>query len=243
MSNRPAPALILSDVAAGYVAGVPVLRSVDLEVGAGEVVTLLGRNGAGKSTVIRAICGLLTPSAGRISLFGQDITGQDPATIVGLGIAVVPEGRRVFGSLSVEENLAIGAFSHRTGIVPKPSLDPIYAIFPRLAERRRQPAATLSGGEQQMLAMGRALMGRPKLLLLDEPSMGLAPMLIESVFDMIDRLAREGMTIFLVEQNASEALDIADRAYVLDAGRVTRSGDAAALRSDPMIRASYLGVG
>lgn len=236
-------ALALTDIDAGYLAGVCVLSDVGLMVRQGEVVSLLGRNGAGKSTLIRVISGLLRPQAGQVSLFGQDITGADPAEIVAQGIAVVPEGRRVFGSLTVEENLTIGGFSRRRGWVPKPDLDRIYAAFPRLVERRRQLASTLSGGEQQMLAMGRALMAQPRLLLLDEPSMGLAPMLIEAVFDMIDTLARDGMTILLVEQNASEALDVADRAYVLERGRITRSGEAAALQTDPEIRATYLGVG
>lgn len=178
-----------------------------------------------------------------MSLFGEDIAGADPADFVARGAAVVPEGRRVFGSLTVEENLAVGAFAYRRGLVPRPDLDRVYTAFPRLAERRRQRASTLSGGEQQMLAMGRALMARPRLLLLDEPSMGLAPMLIEAVFDMIDALARDGMTILLVEQNACEALDVADRAYVLERGRIVRSGEATTLQSDPEIQASYLGVG
>jgi branched-chain amino acid transport system ATP-binding protein len=236
-------ALALTDIDAGYLPGVRVLFGVSLTVREGEVVSLLGRNGAGKSTIIRVISGLLQPTSGRVSLFGEDVTGSDPADFVSRGAAIVPEGRRVFGSLTVEENLTVGGFAHRRGLVPRPDLDRVYAAFPRLAERRRQQASTLSGGEQQMLAMGRALMARPRLLLLDEPSMGLAPMLIEAVFDMIDTLARDGMTVLLVEQNACEALDVADRAYVLERGRVVRSGEAPALQSDPEIRASYLGVG
>ncbi|TDR95059.1 ABC transporter ATP-binding protein [Enterovirga rhinocerotis] len=243
MESKSPAALALTGIEAGYVAGVPVLSGVDLEVREGEVVTLLGRNGAGKSTAIRVICGLLKPNAGRVELHGERIDGLEPAAIVGRGIAVVPEGRRVFGSLSVEENLLMGGFAHRRGIAPKLDLDAIYTSFPRLVERRTQLAGTLSGGEQQMVAMGRALMAKPRVLLLDEPSMGLAPMLIDAVFDMISTLAGKGLTILLVEQNASEALDVADRAYVLERGRIRREGPAERLLSDPEIRASYLGVG
>ncbi|MGU3663497.1 ABC transporter ATP-binding protein [Methylobacterium sp. A49B] len=242
-SSGTPTALALTDIDAGYLPGVQVLSGVSLTVREGEVVSLLGRNGAGKSTIIRVISGLLRPRSGHVSLFGEDIASADPADFVARGAAVVPEGRRVFSSLTVEENLAVGAFAHRRGLAPRPDLDRVYTAFPRLAERRRQKASTLSGGEQQMLAMGRALMARPRLLLLDEPSMGLAPMLIEAVFDMIDALARDGMTILLVEQNACEALDVADRAYVLERGRIVRSGEAATLQSDPEIRSSYLGVG
>lgn len=234
--------LALRLVRAGYLRDVPVLDGVDLEVRLGEIVTLLGRNGAGKSTVIRTICGLLKPSSGEIRFNDVNIAGADPATIVRGGIAVVPEGRRVFASLTVEENLTIGAYSHRKGLVPRPCLDRIYTTFPRLAERRAQRAGTLSGGEQQMVAMGRALMAEPRLLLLDEPSMGLAPMLIEVIFDMINELVRSGITILLVEQNASAALDIADRAYVLERGRIVLSGMASDLQSDPEVQASYLGI-
>ncbi|GGC66310.1 ABC transporter ATP-binding protein [Chelatococcus reniformis] len=243
MQGEAAPPLLsVQAIEAGYIDGVRVLDGISLEVGAGEIVTLLGRNGAGKSTVIRVVCGLLKPGGGRVRFGGADITGADPAAIVQGGIAVVPEGRRVFASLSVEENLTIGGFAQRRSFIPRPSLERIYTAFPRLAERRGQRAGTLSGGEQQMLAMGRALMAEPRLLLLDEPSMGLAPMLIEQVFDMVNTLAMAGMTILLVEQNASAALDIADRAYVLERGRIVRAGAAAVLQSDPDIRASYLGV-
>ncbi|MGA0595874.1 ABC transporter ATP-binding protein [Enterovirga sp. CN4-39] len=233
----------LNGIEAGYVADVPVLSGVGIEVRQGEVVTLLGRNGAGKSTLIRVICGLLKPSAGQVRLYGDRIDALEPAAIVQRGVAVVPEGRRVFGTLTVEENLRMGGFTHRSGLVPKLDLEPIYATFPRLVERRKQLAGTLSGGEQQMVAMGRALMAKPRILLLDEPSMGLAPMLIDAVFEMISDLARQGLTILLVEQNASEALDVADRAYVLERGRIRREGEAGHLLSDPEIRSSYLGVG
>ena len=236
------PLLSLRSVEAGYVGGIRVLAGIDLDVVEGEIVALLGRNGAGKSTDIRVISGLLKPYSGAVAFAGADITGAEPAEVVRAGIAVVPEGRRVFASLTVEENLTIGSFAHRTSIVPRPELDEIYTAFPRLAERRAQKAGTLSGGEQQMVAMGRALMARPRLLLLDEPSMGLAPMLIEAVFDMINALASSGITILLIEQNASAALDLADRAYVLERGVIVRSGEAAALQSDPEIRSSYLGL-
>ena len=240
--DRTTPLLALRSLRAGYLRDVPVLDGVDLEVRRGEIVTLLGRNGAGKSTAIRAICGLLKPSSGEIRFNDVNIAGRDPAAIVKSGIAVVPEGRRVFASLTVEENLTIGAYSHRSGVVPRPSLERLFTTFPRLAERRAQRAGTLSGGEQQMVAMGRALMADPRLLLLDEPSMGLAPMLIETIFDMINILVQSGITILLVEQNASTALDIADRAYVLERGRIVVSGMASDLRSDPEVQASYLGV-
>lgn len=237
-----APVLSLRAIRAGYLHDVPVLTGIDLDVHAGEVVALLGRNGAGKSTMIRVISGLLKPSGGTVQFQGADITGADPATIVKAGIGVVPEGRRVFASLTVEENLTIGAFSHRTTLIPRPSLDRIYEAFPRLAERKTQRAGTLSGGEQQMVAMGRALMSEPKLLLLDEPSMGLAPKLIEAVFDMINTLAASGITVLLVEQNASAALDVADRGYVLERGAIISSGDSAELEANPEVQASYLGV-
>jgi branched-chain amino acid transport system ATP-binding protein len=236
------PLLAISDLHAAYVAGVDVLKGVSLDVGAGEVVCLLGRNGAGKSTLIKTVCGLLPARSGRIVFAGTDLTGAPAATIVRSGIAVVPEGRRVFSALTVNENLAMGGYSRRGGVGPTWRFERVYDLFPRLAERRSQLAGTLSGGEQQMVAMARALMAEPKLLLLDEPSMGLAPMLIELIFDTINRLASDGITILLVEQNAAAALDVADRAYVLERGRVQRSGSAKAVESDPQIRQSYLGA-
>lgn len=233
--------LNLNAVSAGYAEQSTVLFGIDMTVAAGEVVTLLGRNGAGKSTTIKTICGLLKPSAGTILFDGQDITRLGPGEIVELGVAVVPEGRRVFASLTVEENLLMGAYSHRKGFRPHANLDEIHALFPRLAERRRQLAGTLSGGEQQMLAIGRALMSRPRLLLLDEPSMGLAPILIETIFDTINTLAANGITILLVEQNAVAALDVADRAYVLERGKIVQSGLASVLEQTADIQSSYLG--
>ena len=235
------PLLTLSAVTAGYAERSDVLFGIELGIAAGEVVCLLGRNGAGKSTTIKTICGLLKPSAGTITFDGQDITDLAPGAIVGLGIAVVPEGRRVFASLTVEENLLMGAYVHRQGFIPHAPLDQVHTLFPRLAERRRQIAGTLSGGEQQMLAIGRALMSRPRLLLLDEPSMGLAPILIETIFDTINALASSGITILLVEQNAVAALDVADRAYVLERGKIVQSGLASVLEQTEDIQSSYLG--
>jgi branched-chain amino acid transport system ATP-binding protein len=237
----PEPLLTLSRVEAGYGQS-RVLGGIDLEVQEGEVVCLLGRNGAGKTTTIRTICGLLHPTFGSVRFQGQEISRAAPTAIVRSGIGTVPEGRRVFPSLTVEENLLIGAYVRRSGFRAKADLGPVFAMFPRLAERRTQAAGSLSGGEQQMLAMGRALMGRPKLLLLDEPSMGLAPMLIEAVFDTINNLARDGITILLVEQNASAALDVADRAYVLERGLIVQHGPAAELHDHPEVRESYLGM-
>ena len=240
--SAPGRSLSAADLHVSYIGGVDVLHGVTLEIAPGEVVCLLGRNGAGKTTLIKALCGLLPLRSGRIHFQGADLTGADPRRIVASGIAVVPEGRRVFANLTVAENLAMGAYSRRIGIGPSWRFERIYDLFPRLAERRSQLAGTLSGGEQQMVAMGRALMAEPVLLLLDEPSMGLAPMLIELIFDTINRLAMDGMTILLVEQNAAAALDVADRAYVLERGRIETSGPASSIENDPQIRQSYLGA-
>jgi len=235
------PFLKMSAVDAGYTSQSRVLFGIDIEVKVGEVVCLLGRNGAGKTTTIRAICGLLPIAAGSIHFDGKDITNVGPASTVAAGIAVVPEGRRVFPTLTVEENLMMGAYSRRRGFVPRVCADEIYELFPRLAERRKQHGGTLSGGEQQMLAMGRAMMTQPRLLLLDEPSMGLAPLLFELVFDTINKLAMRGITILLVEQNAVAALDVADRGYVIERGRLVQTGQAADLEQTTDVRSSYLG--
>ena len=240
-ASNTKPILSLRGVEAGYGAQASVLSGIDLDVAPGEVVCLLGPNGAGKTTTIRTICGLLPIRAGRIEFDGKDITASPPTAKVAAGIAVVPEGRRVFPTLSVEENLLMGSYSHRKGVVPREQFDEVYELFPRLEERRTQLAGTLSGGEQQMVAMGRALMGRPRLLLLDEPSMGLAPLLIELVFDTINKLAMQGITILLVEQNAVAALDVADRGYVIERGVVVHAGPAADLEQASEIRSSYLG--
>jgi branched-chain amino acid transport system ATP-binding protein len=224
---------------AGYGA-IEVLRGVDLAVGAGEIVALLGSNGAGKSTLNNNVCGLYRPLAGTIRFDGKDIAGAPSMRIVEAGLIQVPEGRRVFPNLSVRENLELG--SYRRGRTARAkNLDHVLSIFPRLKERLTQTAGTLSGGEQQMLAIGRGLMGEPRLLILDEPSLGLSPLLVEEMFALIGRLNRDGLAILLVEQNVVQSLAIAHRAYVLENGRIALSGNAADLAQDPELRKSYLG--
>ncbi|MFO1151375.1 MAG: ABC transporter ATP-binding protein [Alsobacter sp.] len=232
----------------GLVSGygkVEVLHELTLNVPKGTLVTLIGSNGAGKTTTLRTISGMVRPVAGRIELGGREIAGLPPHEITRLGMAHSPEGRRVFATLSVLDNLTLGAFPRLTGSRDRgdvqADLDRMFELFPRLRERRDQLAGTLSGGEQQMLAMARALMLRPEVLLLDEPSMGLAPRLVEEVFATIARLKEAKMTILLVEQFAAAALEVADYGYVLENGRLTSSGPAAALRDDPAVRAAYLG--
>ena len=216
------------------------LRGVALEIRQGEIVTLLGNNGAGKTTTLRTISGLLTPRGGRIVLDGAPLDGVPPHEVVRKGIAHVPEGRRIFNRLSVLENLRMGAYTRHDGGI-EADLERVFALFPRLAERVAQVAGTLSGGEQQMLAIGRALMASPRLLLLDEPSMGLAPVVVEQIFQTIDDINRQGMTILLVEQNAAMALSIAHRAYVLELGRIALAGTAAELAENDQVRKAYLG--
>jgi branched-chain amino acid transport system ATP-binding protein len=220
---------------------IEALRGVDLEVRAGELVCLLGANGAGKSTTLRTISGLLRPTAGRIAFEGRSIAGLSPATILEAGIAHCPEGRRVFPYLSVEENLLMGAYVRRDRAGITADLERVCEHFPVLAERRPQAAGTLSGGEQQMLAIGRALMARPKLILFDEPSLGLAPTIVETTFSIIADIRRQGTTVLMVEQNAYLALRMADRAYVLETGRVVLAGAAADLMADDHVRRAYLG--
>ncbi len=221
---------------------IQALKGISLTVEAGEIVTLLGANGAGKTSTLRAISGLVRPSAGRILLDGTDITHRKPHEIVALGVGHVPEGRRIFPRLSVEENLRLGAFTVRDRAEIARRQDYVFSLFPRLAERRKQAGGTLSGGEQQMLAIGRALMMQPRILLLDEPSMGLAPVLVESIFEVIQRLNRDGTTILLVEQNARMALEVAHRGYVLETGTIVLSGSAHDLAHDPRVQAAYLGA-
>jgi branched-chain amino acid transport system ATP-binding protein len=220
---------------------IQALREVALEIGEGELVALVGANGAGKTTLLRVIAGVQPASAGTVHFEAHEITRLDPARRVRLGIALVPEGRQIFAPLSVEDNLRLGGFT-RPRAEAAVSLREAYGLFPALAERRRQPAGTLSGGQQQMLAMGRALMARPRLLLLDEPSMGLAPLLVAEIFNTIRRLKEGGTTIFLVEQNAQAALAIADRAYVMETGAVVMSGPGRALLEDERIKTAYLGI-
>jgi branched-chain amino acid transport system ATP-binding protein len=217
------------------------LRGISLKVEPGQVVSLIGANGAGKTTAMRAISGLKRPSAGRIVFEGRDIAGWRPHRIAGLGLLQVPEGRQVFADLTVAENLTLGAWTVSDPNETARRRDAVLARFPRLGERAGQLAGSLSGGEQQMLALGRALMGGPKLLLLDEPSMGLAPLLVEEIFTIIAALKAEGTTILLVEQNASAALEVADYAYVLETGRIVLEGPAAAVANNPKIIAAYLG--
>jgi len=221
---------------------IEALKGVSLTVDEGEIVTLIGANGAGKSTTLKTISGLLRPRQGAIRFNGQDLSAVPAHKIVDQGIVQVPEGRRVFGRLSVEENLEMGAYARKEKREIEASFDRVFTLFPRLKERRHQVAGTLSGGEQQMLATGRALMANPKVLLMDEPSMGLAPVLVDSIFDTIQGLHRSGTTILLVEQNARMALQVADRGYVLQSGEVVLSGSAADLRANEMVRKAYLGI-
>ena len=226
-----------------YYGSIHALKGISLNVGEGEIVTLLGANGAGKSTTLRSINGLNRPRKGRISFQGEEITSTPPHVIVKRGIAQSPEGRRLFPRMSVFENLEMGAFqrSDRAGI--KEDLDRVFSLFPRLAERRSQKAGTLSGGEQQMCAIGRALMARPKLLMLDEPSMGLAPIFVEKIFEIVVEINKQGTPILLVEQNALMALEVASRGYVLETGRIALADDAKKLRENEEVRKTYLGEG
>jgi branched-chain amino acid transport system ATP-binding protein len=220
---------------------IEALRGVDLEVRAGELVCLLGANGAGKSSTLRAISGLVRPTGGRIVFDGRPIMGLEPAVILAAGIAHCPEGRRVFPHLTVEENLAMGAYVRRDRAAIATDLERVCAHFPILDERRRQAAGTLSGGEQQMLAIGRALMARPKLILFDEPSLGLAPTVVETTFGIIADIRRQGTTVLMVEQNAHLALQMADRGYVMETGRIVLTGTARDLMADDHVRRAYLG--
>ena len=223
-----------------YYGSIHAIKGISFEVNEGEIVTLIGANGAGKSTTLNTVSGLLKPRSGLISFEGKGIVGIGASRIVGLGMALCPEGRRVFQQMTVRENLEMGGYSRPNDEIPA-SLEDVFKRFPRLKEREKQIAGTLSGGEQQMLAMGRVLMSKPKLLMLDEPSMGLAPILVEQIFDIIKELHAAGTTILLVEQNAQMALSIADRAYVLGTGRITISGPAAEVLADDRVREAYLG--
>ena len=234
-------ALLEVDSIHTYYGSIEALRGVSLEVGAGEVVTMIGSNGAGKSTTLRSISGLSPPRKGSIRFDGRDITTMPPSRIVGLGISQVPEGRRCFPRMSVRDNLELGAYL-RAGADLTEDLERVYELFPVLAERREQKAGTMSGGEQQMLAIGRALMARPRLLLLDEPSMGVAPILVERIYRTIAEISATGTTILLVEQNANYALGMSQRGYVLETGTVALSGESASLRENPDVRKAYLGT-
>lgn len=218
------------------------IHDVSLEVNAGEIVSLIGANGAGKTTTLHTITGLKKASSGSVELEGHNLLTTEPSKIVGLGMAHVPEGRRIFASMTVEENLEMGAFTIRDKSQILADIENVYKHFPRLRERYKQAGGTLSGGEQQMLAIGRAMMSRPKIMLMDEPSMGLSPLLVGEIFEIIQELNRSGMTILLVEQNAKMALSIADRAYVLETGHVVMNGQAKDMLEDDQVRRAYLGM-
>lgn len=222
-----------------YYGKIHAVKGVSFEVGQGEIVSLIGANGAGKSTALKTISGLLHPKQGSIEFMGKDITKLEPNKIVRLGLAQVPEGRRVFAHMSVMENIEMGAYI--LGRIPEEAVEDVFRRFPRLKERSRQEAGTLSGGEQQMLAMARALMSKPKLIMMDEPSMGLSPILVEQIFSIIAELRQSGATILLVEQNANKALKITDRAYVLETGRITLSGSGRELLESEDVKKAYLG--
>ncbi len=228
----------ISNLSVNY-GGIEAVRNISFSVPEGSVVTLIGANGAGKSTTLRTIAGLVRPRSGKIVFNGEDITGRDPAYIVGKGITLVPEGRRIFPDLTVLENLKIGAYL-RNGSIEE-DIEWVYQLFPRLKERSWQFGGTLSGGEQQMLAVGRALMSRPKLIMMDEPSLGLAPLVVRDIFSIIRRINEEGVTILLIEQNANMALQVADTGYVMETGEITLSGKGSDLIKDEGVRKAYLG--
>jgi branched-chain amino acid transport system ATP-binding protein len=221
--------------------GIQAVKGVDFEVHEGELVSLIGANGAGKTTTLKAITGVQPVASGEIEYLGQSILGQGPWDLVKQGLVMVPEGRGVFARMTITENLQMGAYTRDDERGIAEDVDKVFAIFPRLKERAKQLAGTMSGGEQQMLAMGRALMARPKVLLLDEPSMGLSPIMVDKIFEVVADIHSRGTTVMLVEQNASRALALADRGYVMDSGELTMSGDAKALLDDPKVRAAYLG--
>ena len=220
--------------------GIQAVKGIDFEVRDGELVSLIGANGAGKTTTLKAITGTQPVAAGDIEYLGRSIRGQGAWDLVKQGLVMVPEGRGTFTRMTITENLQMGAFVRRDAHIDA-DIDKVFSIFPRLKERARQLAGTMSGGEQQMLAMGRALMARPKVLLMDEPSMGLSPIMVDKIFEVVADIHAQGTTILLVEQNASRALQLADRGYVMDSGEVTMTGDAKALLADPRVRAAYLG--
>ena len=224
-----------------YYGVIQAIKGISFEVNEGEVIALIGANGAGKTTILHTVTGLIAPKAGQIFFEGQDITKIPAHKIVSMGMAHVPEGRRVFAQLSVYDNLKMGAYTRKDKNEIEESLEMVYKRFPRLEERKNQMAGTLSGGEQQMLAMGRALMSKPKIILMDEPSMGLSPIFVNEIFDIIQEVSAGGTTVLLVEQNAKKALSIADRAYVLETGNITLDGDAKVLMNDDSIKKAYLG--
>ena len=240
MTGAGTPLLDVRGLAVAY-GGIQAVKGIDLTVGDGELVCLIGANGAGKTTTLKGICGLLPVRSGTVRYAGEEITGRPAFTLVRRGLVMVPEGRGVFGALTIDENLAMGAYARHDAAGVRADVERVFGLFPRLLERRRQTAGTLSGGEQQMLAMGRALMSKPRLLLLDEPSMGLAPLMVQKVFETIVTVAREGVTILLIEQNAKLALEVSQRGYVMESGEIILTGDARSMLNDPKVRAAYLG--
>jgi branched-chain amino acid transport system ATP-binding protein len=234
------PLLELKALKVAY-GGIQAVKGIDLFVAPGELVCLIGANGAGKTTTLKGITGLQPIKSGKIHYAGEDITGKPAFQLVRKGLSMVPEGRGVFGALTIEENLAMGAYVRDDRSAIREDVERVFGLFPRLKERRKQTAGTLSGGEQQMLAMGRAMMSRPKLLLLDEPSMGLAPLMVQKVFETVLAISSEGVTILLIEQNAKLALEVSGRGYVMESGEITLHGEAKQLLSDPKVRAAYLG--
>jgi len=231
--------LSIRDLQVNY-GGIEAVKKISFDVNEGEIVTLIGANGAGKSSTLRTIAGLVKPVSGSINFRGDDITGRDPTATVKKGITLVPEGRRIFPDMTVLENLKVGAYTRSDDI--RSDLEWVYELFPRLKERSWQLGGTLSGGEQQMLAVGRALMSRPKLLMMDEPSLGLAPIIVKGIFDIIKEINRQGVTILLIEQNANMALQVAHSAYVMETGRITLSGSGEELLRDEAVKAAYLGT-
>jgi branched-chain amino acid transport system ATP-binding protein len=240
MNTQASPLLEVRELNVAY-GGIRAVKGLSMTLRAGELVSLIGANGAGKSTTLKAICGLLPPASGDILYQGRPLAGQGPWDLVAQGLVMVPEGRGIFTRMSIDENLRMGAYLRRDADAVEADIDSVYQRFPRLKERQRQLAGTLSGGEQQMLAMGRALLARPRLLLLDEPSMGLAPIMVDAIFEVVRDVHRQGVTVLLVEQNAHRALEMADRAYVLESGEMALSGPASDLLGDPRVQAAYLG--
>jgi len=234
--------LLEVEAIATYYGNIQALKSISLTVEEGEIVTLIGSNGAGKSTTLRSISGLTPPRSGSIRFQGEEISGTPPQQIVAKGISQSPEGRKCFQRMSVRENLDLGAYLRSDKAAINEDMDRVYDLFPRLKEREKQKAGTMSGGEQQMLAIGRALMAKPKLLLLDEPSMGIAPILVDRIYETIEEINKQGMTILLVEQNANYGLGVSDRAYVLETGTVALADKSAALRKNPDVQKAYLGT-
>ena len=239
--GKAKPILHVEDIHT-YYGAIEALKGISLEVYEGEVVTLIGSNGAGKTTTLRSISGIVPPRTGRIFYQGSDITGLPGHQVAAMGIAHSPEGRRIFPRMTVLENLEMGAFTRRDAAGIRADIDRVYELFPRLKEREKQKAGTMSGGEQQMLAMGRALMAQPTLLLLDEPSLGLAPVIVDKIYEIIREINQQGVTILLVEQNANYALDVSSRGYVLETGTVALTDNSASLRTDERVMAAYLGT-